>query len=267
MLDATRPTTLRKTSALLALVLGLAIVGMVPQARATDDLSGYNTENCQVPPVAVMPLGIVIALDPGHGGTDPGTKNTVDDDRNTLDIVESDDPNTLTVESTVTLFERNLNLDIADRTADLLAGQGYTVCLTRINNDKNPTNTQRAQFANSKGAKLFVLIHLNGSSNDATNYTQTFWGKKIKDLKFSDHMYNKALLPSLGIDGNGVGQFASGALLKSNMPATLTESVFLTNDVEAGRLVDSRPFQDDGTTPTRRQQIAQALAAGISTYP
>jgi len=220
-----------------ALMLLITSAFTSPHALAHDgDLIGHDGQGCFLPSGA---LKATIALDPGHGAADPGAQNTVEG---------------------VTLYERDLVLDIAGRTKDILVSAGYKVCLTRTTNHTNPSNTQRAQYANSKAAKLFVLIHLNGSSNPATNYTQTFWGKKSKDLNFSTHMYN-ALFNTLGIPGNGVGQFASGALLKSNMPATLTESVFLTNDAEAAKLVDTSTSET-----SRRQQIAQALAAGIRSY-
>jgi N-acetylmuramoyl-L-alanine amidase len=176
-----------------------------------------------------------VALDPGHGGSDPGTGFTFSDN--------------------FRLRESDVVLDIAQRTRRLLTAQGYRVCLTRID-DTGLGNTERAQYANGVGARVFVLVHLNGSSTPSVNYTQTFWGKKNKDLQFSNVMYS-ALHPALGIPGNGVGQFASGALLKANMPATLTESVFLTNPAEAEQL------RDVATPGNRRDQIAQALANGV----
>jgi N-acetylmuramoyl-L-alanine amidase len=52
--------------------------------------------------------------------------------------------------------------------------------------------------------------------------------------------------------------FASGVLLKSNMPATIAETVFITNDKEAQLLSDG--------TGARQKQIAEALKAGIEDY-
>jgi N-acetylmuramoyl-L-alanine amidase len=157
------------------------------------------------------------------------------------------------------LDEAVQNLDIALRAKDLIAAQGYRVCLTRTDSSTNPGNTERAQYANSVGAKVLVLIHLNWSSNPSVNYTKTYWGKKNKDLAFSQAI-NKALFPALGynVTNGGVGQFASGALLKSTMPSTLAETVFLSNNDEAARLADP--------SGSRQQQIAGALANGILTW-
>jgi N-acetylmuramoyl-L-alanine amidase len=184
-----------------------------------------------------------VVLDPGHGGGDTGARYPA-----------------------LGLEEKWLVLDIANRSTMTLTNLGYRVCLTRVDDSTNPSNTERAQYANSVNGKVMVLIHLNGSTNANVNYTQTFWGKKNKDLAFSQHMYN-ALYPALDdVDGNGtpdgqvsgnnVGQFASGAMLKSTMPSTLTESVFVTNDAEAKRLADPSGI--------RLQQIADRIAHGVA---
>ncbi len=53
-------------------------------------------------------------------------------------------------------------------------------------------------------------------------------------------------------------QYASGVLLKSNMPATIAETVFITSRDEGRLLADG--------TGSRQQQIAEALKAGIEGY-
>jgi N-acetylmuramoyl-L-alanine amidase len=229
------------TRALLLALAGLAVLAALG-APAVQAATGCFNE---------APGRPTIVLDPGHGGKDPGTSNT-----GTFNGVSS------------LLVEKNLNLDIALRVKDILAAApyNYRVCLTRTTDlaaNAELTNTQRAQYANSVGGKVFVLVHLNGSTNHAVDYTQTFWGKKNKDLPFATAMY-QALSGSLGIQGNGVGQFASGALLKSTMPAALTESVFLTNDNEANQLADARSAVENPSS--RRQQIARALAQGIYSW-
>lgn len=226
-----------KVAALLSLLMLFAATSSVARAQAPsgcwDSSSG--------------PITKIVALDPGHGFNDSGA---------VYRFASGDE-----------LLEKNVVLDIAYRTRDILVNKvGYRVCLTRMDDSTNPSNTERAQYANSVNANVFVLIHLNGSSDPMVNYTKTFWGKKSKDLKFSEWMYS-ALYPAMDdvdwdgvrdneVSGNGVGQFATGALLKSNMPGTLTESVFLTNSREAERLLDT-------TTSGRRQQIADVIASGI----
>jgi N-acetylmuramoyl-L-alanine amidase len=65
---------------------------------------------------------------------------------------------------------------------------------------------------------------------------------------------------------NGVGtiktrtpySFASGVLIKSDMPATIAETVFITNPEEAALLANP--------SGERQQQIARKLEEGIKKY-
>jgi N-acetylmuramoyl-L-alanine amidase len=67
-----------------------------------------------------------------------------------------------------------------------------------------------------------------------------------------------AVSSGLGTPNAGVRRFASGVLLKSKMPAAISEGFFLTSTYEYNRLTQG---PDD-----RRQAEAQALYAGIETY-
>jgi N-acetylmuramoyl-L-alanine amidase len=58
------------------------------------------------------------------------------------------------------------------------------------------------------------------------------------------------------LDKNPPTQFASGLLLKTNAPACLAETVFLSNPYEQAALADT-------SSSGRRQQIAQNLFNGL----
>jgi len=202
--------------------------------------------NCSVWP----PLGTVIALDPGHGGDDWGT---------------SYDLNRSSKRDDGDVIEKEVVRDIAELVRDTLVLKDYTVCLTRTDDKTTLGNSERGDFANLVGAKLFVMIHLNGSSNKDANYTSTFWGKKRKDLAFSDYMFESLSKDLMAPDPGFVGQFANGALLSATMESTLTESVFLTNEKEGPLLDVEGPKNEDGIN-VRRKQIADAIAGGIHSY-
>jgi N-acetylmuramoyl-L-alanine amidase len=85
-----------------------------------------------------------IVLDPGHGGTDDGTRT----------------PNGLT--------EKILTLDIAQRLALLLMSAGFEVTLTR-DTDSKLFLRDRVRFANQAHADLFVSIHLNWLKDGRAN--------------------------------------------------------------------------------------------------
>ena len=104
---------------------------------------------------------------------------------------------------------------------------------------------------------------MNGSTNPSTDYTTTLFGKWRKDKELANTVFSSlSSLPA----ANGTGpiatkkpySFASGVLLKSNMPANIAETVFITNDRE-GQLLSNG-------TGARQEQIAQALKVGIEEY-
>ena len=180
-----------------------------------------------------------VVLDAGHGGTDSGAVNTK-----------------------YGIKEKDQTLDVATRLKTLLEGDGCTVYMTRTG-DKTLSNNDRYTFANTTDANVLVSIHMNGSSNSSTDYTTTLFGKWRKDKELANTVF-RSLSSLPAADGTGTMStktpysFASGVLLKSNMPATIAETVFITNDRE-GQLLSNG-------TGTRQQQIAEALRMGIEKY-
>lgn len=177
--------------------------------------------------------GKIIILDPGHGGTDPGATNG-------------------------NLHEADVTLDIAKNyLKPMLEADDAIVWLTR-DCDCIKTNEDRYTFANNHNGDVLLSIHLNGSTNPLKDGTQGLYGQKNKDEVFTK-VIHQALYPSLNTVPNftdlGVTNFASGVLLKSNMPATIAETVFITNSNEYTLLTD--------TTGNRQRQIAQSLYNGL----
>ena len=122
------------------------------------------------------------------------------------------------------LTEKEQTLDVANKLEALLEEDGCTVYMTRTD-DRYLTNTQRANKANTVFGSLSALPAANGTGTIATRKPYSF---------------------------------ASGVLLKSDMPATIAETVFITSDREGQLLSNS--------TGARQQQIAQALRVGIENY-
>ncbi len=207
-----------KRSLLLLLALALSLVALaLPISHAAAAFSSV--------------AGRIIVLDPGHGGSDYGSTECA------------------------ALPEKTANLQIANLLAGLLKNDGSTVYLTRTSDDQDPSNTDRATFANNQKAQVLLSIHLNGSTNHAVDGTLGLWGKRNKDLAFTQVMHSQ--MPSLlGVPDQGVTNFASGVLLKSNMPATIAESVYISNTDECSALVAG----------TRQPQIAQALYSGLVSW-
>jgi N-acetylmuramoyl-L-alanine amidase len=189
---------------------------------------------------AQTPCSGKVVLDAGHGGTDSGAVNTK-----------------------YGLTEKEQTLDVANRLKDLLERDGCTVYMTRTLDSQTLSNNDRYTYANTTDANVLVSIHMNGSTNASTDYTTTLFGKWRKDKELANTIFRSlSTLPA----ANGTGtiakrtpySFASGVLLKSTMPATIAETVFITSNGEGELLSDD--------TGARQQQIAQALRVGVEDY-
>jgi N-acetylmuramoyl-L-alanine amidase len=204
-------------------VIGLVLLAAVPIVVAAEHgpASGLG---CPVERAQVV-------IDPGHGGEDPGA-----------------------IKDVYGLTEAGLNLEIAERVADLLEAQGVTTALTRTDNATTLGNSDRGDIANACGAELFVSVHLNAAWDTAEDYTVTLWGEKEKDLAFSQVMLDS--LASLEIPVAASWQFDNGALLRAQMPSVLVEGVFMSNDEEAKDLANG----------VRQEWIAQAVMQGVLTW-
>lgn len=170
-----------------------------------------------------------IVIDPGHGGADFGS-------------IECPG-----------LPEKAATLDIAYRLKSLLEADGAQVFLTR-SDDSTKSNNGRYTLANGVGGEALISIHLNGSTNHNKNGTKGLYGKRNKDLDFTTVVHNR-LKNELGVTDLGITNFASGVLLKANMPATIQETVFISNTNECLLLTNG--------TGNRQQQIAKSLYNGI----
>jgi len=103
---------------------------------------------------SIPPHPRVIALDPGHGGSDHGTNNT-----------------------RLGYMEKTYTLEVGLRLRKLLEAQGYQVVMTRTTdsrfaNDPKVDLPMRAAFANAHHADLFLSIHFNAgaSASDASSH-------------------------------------------------------------------------------------------------
>jgi N-acetylmuramoyl-L-alanine amidase len=97
----------------------------------------------QTPPLPSVRLGPIVVLDPGHGGTDTGS-------RGTSGAVEKD---------VVLQFARTLRAE--------LERLGYRVVMTR-NDDSNPSYDDRAAMANVYRDATFVSLHVSSTGQIGT---------------------------------------------------------------------------------------------------
>jgi N-acetylmuramoyl-L-alanine amidase CwlD len=183
-------------------------------------------------------VGMVVCLDPGHGGSDPGAINR-----------------------SLGLQEKGINLDIIRRLSRILTRQGYNVVLTR-EDDRDvsyPGSSAaeelgaRVRVANDMKADVFISIHCNASYNSAIRGTSCHWCKPEDRPLAADILSS---LENSGASGKGVIRNKFYVLRHAKMPAVLVETAFLSNYDEA-RLLNSPEF---------REKVAQAIADGIRNY-
>jgi N-acetylmuramoyl-L-alanine amidase len=177
---------------------------------------------------------VLVMLDPGHGGRDPGAINA--DGLKEVDVI----------------------MPIARRVADILAKQGVAVKMTRTT-DEYVGLDERVAISRDAGASLFVSIHansidgrpdVNGLELYHYNIGQSF-AETVQSTVLDYVNKNGFYLADRHVRS---ARFL--VLRKSTIPAILVETGYLTNDTEAARL-----RRDD-----YQRVMAEGIAKGIVQY-
>ncbi len=179
----------------------------------------------------------LIVIDPGHGGSDPGSE------RNGV-------------------TEASLTLDMAKRLQGILVARGWQVKMTRETdvdvyrpNDSAHDELQaRDNIANASGGLLLVSIHVNAFINSGPSGTTTYYSKPI-DVPLAQTVQNE-LASTLGTKNDGIIKSKLYVTLHAHMPAILIETAFISNPDDFAKL----------TSPDWRQKVALAIADGIDQY-
>lgn len=236
-----------------------------------------QTEQKMVRPASNGMRDIIVAVDAGHGGEDPGAKGAGD------------------------LYEKIVTLAIAKELVQLInASPGYSAFLTR-SGDYYVSLRGRTQIARKKGADLFVSIHADAfndpsaqgagvfalSQRGATSESARWLAQKENDadlvggvsLGDMDPMLQEVLLDlsmtatvatSLDMGDKVIGQMkkvtklhrghveqAGFVVLKNpDIPSLLVETGFITNRQEAQNLAK----------PEFRSKMAHAIFTGIDSH-
>ena len=221
----------------LALAVGAMVAPLAPQAGAAD--------------------GITIALDPGHGGSDPGA-------------------------SANGLVEKDLTLAVGRALkAELETYQGVRVHMTREDDSRPSENISQdlsARVASSVAAGASALVSLHFNSGTAGSNGAEVWYPNASSYNYSTHTQGAALataiqnqLTSLGLTDRGIktrdnpyydypdgstGDYyaISRHARLSNLTGIIVEHAFLTSASDAARLRE----------PGFVQSLAMADAAGIA---
>lgn len=184
-------------------------------------------------PVALPDVNsrVVVVIDPGHGGRDPGAIGIGG------------------------LRETSVVLPISLQVAQLLQQQGVGVVMTR-STDQTLSLEGRVQIAERANATLFVSIHANAisMSRPDVNGIETYYYSN-QGLVLAQSIHN-SMLHAVGGPDRGVRRARFYVIRRTSMPAVLVETGFVTGARDAPLLRDS----------AYRQRMAEAIARGILQY-
>ncbi|WP_445241235.1 N-acetylmuramoyl-L-alanine amidase family protein [Microcoleus vaginatus] len=172
----------------------------------------------------------VVAIDPGHGGRDPGAVGIQG------------------------IQEKEIVLDISFQVARLLEQQGVQVVMTRTD-DSEIDLEPRVSLAERVNATLFVSIHANAINMSRPDISgiETYYFNNGQDLA---RVIHASILEGTGATDRRVRQARFYVLRKTSMPSVLLEVGFVTGAEDAARLSD----------PAYRSQMAASIARGILVY-
>jgi len=194
--------------------------------------SGTNPSTEQ--PVITPPLSgkYIVVIDPGHGGTDPGTSS----------------PNKKR--------EKDFNLPVALKVADLFRDDPNVQIILTRSDDTYPTLPDRVALAKQVQANLFVSIHANSIENKPTiSGTETYYTREDASKAFAQVMHAK-LVQATQLPDRGVRQKNLHVTRETTMPAVLLEVGYLSNLSDEAALF-SEEFQN---------RVAQSIRDGIYGY-
>ncbi len=204
-------------------------------------------------PAEIVLRSKVIVIDPGHGGAEPGSEN-----------------------KSLSLLEKDLNLDVSIRLQKLLEDNGYKVVLTRYNDRLVPLE-DRSRIANRSNAGIFLSIHFNSalnkeasgietylltppesasSNDDAIGSSETSYsGNSFDSLNFElGFRIQSRLIADLQREDRGLKKARFKVLKDLECPGLLVECGFLSHGKEAPLI----------NTPVYRQKLAESLSHSLT---
>ena len=161
--------------------------------------------------------------------------------------------------------ESILNLKVSLLLKDILEKRGYEVIMTRVTNDINISNRERALIANREVADAFIRIHANSLDNTSVRGALTmcqtpsnpYNGNLSED---SCRLANDILfhiVEQTGFQNRGVTKTDTMSGINwSEVPVTIVEMGFLSNAIE-DQLLATEEYQ---------LKIAMGIADGIDEY-
>ncbi len=177
---------------------------------------------------------VTVVIDAGHGGSEKGAIGCLGDE------------------------EKDINLKIAQQTAQLLKDRGYNVIMTR-EFDANVSLQDRVNIARENNADVFVSIHLNSIGDIPMNIhknrgTAVFYfnnnAKKLAEI------LENSVTGQAGTRNDGVQTGSFAVIRPTDYVGVLVETAYMTNPL------DSLLYTNDKFI----KKAAKGIANGIIQY-
>lgn len=206
-----------------------------PTPTATPTPSPTPTPSQTPLPEGKVLRDVIVCIDPGHGGRDPGTTSPYDE----------------------ALLEKDIVLDMGLRLREKLEEAGVKVVMTRevdkeLHELVDEDVRARPRIANEVKATFFVSIHVNAFDTKIKNFdiyngTEVYhYGKthgEFTSKQFAEIM-GEEIDAVTDTQFNGIATRELGVLRLSEMPALLIETAYITNREDEARLRSDK-FRED----------------------
>ncbi len=169
-----------------------------------------------------------IMLDPGHGGKDPGA------------IAKTG------------MYEKNINLQVANKVASQLRQWGLTVSMTR-QSDVFIELENRVSITNRYNPDLFVSIHADTCEDSSTTGYSVYASRSASSESLASAGKIVSAMKGTGFVDHGVKRADFKVIAQTKCPAVLIEIGYLSNRYQATQLAQSET----------QQKIAYSIARGI----
>jgi N-acetylmuramoyl-L-alanine amidase len=173
---------------------------------------------------------IVIGIDPGHGGSNPGATGLTG------------------------AVEKNLTLTLALQLKNLLEREGGTVIMSRTT-EKFVPNEDRLSFFRRANPDLLLSIHLNSSVNPVDVYGTATYYKHPFCEPLNAAIHERMLQTGLRDFGNNP-DFNFILNNPTEFPDALIETLFLSNPGDEEKVLQ----------PAFQQLMAEKIMAGVKDY-
>ncbi|MFD0678838.1 MULTISPECIES: N-acetylmuramoyl-L-alanine amidase family protein [unclassified Paenibacillus] len=229
---------MRRKMLLIVLILLLGTVSISQVVTAKDVSAPY--------PVLRNPFvtDVDVLIDVGHGGIDSGTLYG-------------------------NIYEKDINLEMAQLTYNLLREKGLTVLVNRMNDyalsEENgwlrarsrhlKDLAQRSHLANEIHPKVLISLHVNWSKNSSIRGPLVLFQKTAPSQRLAESI-QRSLNNMYGTSTEAVLGKPYFLLKHVHVPAVIVEMGFISNSLDREQMME----------PQKQKKLAEAIVTGVTNY-